>query len=369
MTTSIRPARFSWFLPLSPDVHHIGTWPPECGTPDLPRLTSIAQTAEDAGCSELLVPTTFDNDLEAFTTAAAVLSRTSRVGALIAVRPNQLHPCQAAHMVASLEAIFPGRIRLNVTTGGWAEDRWIGDTDDRESRLSRLSEWLELLTRVLYDGRPVHHHGTWYNAEGMRLRVPPGRRIPLAMSGSSPQARQALSQHGSEYLMFAAPREQVVREVRALRATPGLPPDIKVTMRAHLVVRETTDEAWAAAHEITSQVSERVLATVQAQRHAPGSQRTRQSALSAGNDLVVGPNLWAGIGTARFGASIALVGDPEQITERLTEFREDGVDGFILSGYPKLEEAQVFRDVLVPSLRARGLMGGRHGDGTRAADV
>ncbi|MFI8946883.1 LLM class flavin-dependent oxidoreductase [Streptomyces sp. NPDC053750] len=346
---------YSWFLPLGPDVHHIGTWPAECGTPSLDRLVDIAVTAEAAGCQEMLVPTSFHNDLETFTTAAAVLGRTSRIGMLLAVRPNQLHPVQAAAAVCGLEALFPGRIRLNLTTGGWAEDRWLGDFESKEVRSDRLEEWLEVLHEVLYADTPVRHKGRFYEVDGAALHRRPERRIPLAMSGSSPRARQLLSRFGDEYLMFAGPLPKVAAEVETLRATPGIGTAVRVTLRTHLVVREDEQEAWAAAAEIVSRVQPNVRATIRAQRPDARSQRAGQNELAAGDDLVVGPNLWAGIGTGRFGASVAIVGTPAQVIDRLLEFRSAGVDGFILSGYPKLEEARVLQRLLVPELLGRGL--------------
>ncbi|MGW7244222.1 LLM class flavin-dependent oxidoreductase [Streptomyces sp. NPDC054804] len=346
---------YSWFLPLGPDVHHIGTWPAECGTPSLDHLVDIAVTAEAAGCQEMLVPTSFHNDLETFTTAAAVLGRTSRIGMLLAVRPNQLHPVQAAAAVCGLESLFPGRIRLNLTTGGWAEDRWLGDFESREVRSDRLEEWLEVLHQVLYADTPVHHKGRFYEVDGAALQQRPQRRIPLAMSGSSARAREILGRFGDEYLMFAGPLPKVTAEVAELRATPGIDPGVRVTLRAHLVVREDEREAWTAAEEIVSRVQPAVRATIRAQRPDARSQRARQNDLAERDDLVVGPNLWAGIGTGRFGAAVALVGTPAQVTDRLLEFRSVGVDAFILSGYPKLEEARFLRRLLVPELRGRGL--------------
>jgi alkanesulfonate monooxygenase len=66
--------------------------------------------------------------------------------------------------------------------------------------------------------------------------------------------------------------------------------------------------------------------------------------------LVISPNLWAGIGLARGGAGTALVGSPEQVAERIREYSELGVETFILSGYPHLEEAHRVAELLFPLL-------------------
>ena len=62
------------------------------------------------------------------------------------------------------------------------------------------------------------------------------------------------------------------------------------------------------------------------------------------------PNLWAGVGLVRGGAGTALVGDPEQVAARMQEYVDLGIDTFILSGYPHLEEAYRFAELVFPLL-------------------
>jgi alkanesulfonate monooxygenase len=62
----------------------------------------------------------------------------------------------------------------------------------------------------------------------------------------------------------------------------------------------------------------------------------------------LGPNLWSGIGKARLGVGTALVGDGAGVAARLQEYVGEGIDTFILSGYPHLEEAQRFGRYVMP---------------------
>lgn len=361
-------AHFLWFLPMDIDVSHIGEWPPQGPAPSVDRLVAITESAQRNGFEGLLVPTSYHNPLDDLTTAAAVLARTDSAYLLLAIRPNQYHPAQAAKMLASLCTLFPGRIRINVTSGGWAEDRWIGNDDDREQRGVRLLEWLEVLTGVLYGERPLTHRGAFYWADGTRLRPPLTEHLPVAISGSSEAVRTAMSRYGDEQLIFAAPLDSVARDVERVRSIPmdGRVPS--VTMRVHLVVRPTEDEARAAAAELVSRVDPRVRETIRKQRPDAASQRAYQNELATSEDLYVAPNLWAGVGTGRFGAATALVGSPEQVADRLAEYHDAGVSGFILSGYPKLAECERFGALLTPVLRDRGLMAderaGRRGAAT-----
>jgi alkanesulfonate monooxygenase len=350
-----QPVTLRWFLPMDVDVAHLGTWPPEGAAPTVDHLVDITRAAEDAGFTGLLVPTSYVNPLDNLVTAPAVLARTGTAALLLAIRPNQYHPAQAARLVASLETLFPGRIELNVTTGGWDEDRWIGNDDDRGQRLERLAEWLEILEAVLYGDTPVRYRGRYYWTDGARLREPLPRRVPLAMSGSSPAARELLAKYGNEYLMFAGPEEAVRAEIAALRAGPG-GAGVDVVVRAHLIVRETEEQARAAAEELLSRVDPRVRAMTGASRNDPGSQRAAQDELARSKDLYLTRHLWAGVGTARYGAAVAVVGDPEQVADVLAGYVAAGVRGFILSGYPKLAECHRFGALMTPVLRSRGLL-------------
>jgi alkanesulfonate monooxygenase len=66
--------------------------------------------------------------------------------------------------------------------------------------------------------------------------------------------------------------------------------------------------------------------------------------------LEISPNLWAGIGLVRGGAGTALVGDPDTVAKRMQEYADIGIDTFIFSGYPHLEEAYRVAELLFPRL-------------------
>ena len=86
-----------------------------------------------------------------------------------------------------------------------------------------------------------------------------------------------------------------------------------------------------------------------------GQRRLRALHNGSTTDLEIAPNLWAGVGLVRGGAGTALVGSHEEVADRIAEYHTLGIDEFILSGYPHLEEAWWFGEGVLPNLRRRGL--------------
>ena len=81
--------------------------------------------------------------------------------------------------------------------------------------------------------------------------------------------------------------------------------------------------------------------------HGAGPSKTSREALE------VSPNLWAGVGLVRGGAGTALVGSADTVAARIREYHQLGVESFILSGYPHLEEAYRVAELLFPRLPLR----------------
>jgi len=123
-----------------------------------------------------------------------------------------------------------------------------------------------------------------------------------------------------------------------------------------VIVRETAKQAWEAAEDLIRYLDDETIAKAQktfAKMDSVGQQR--MAALHGGSrdKLEISPNLWAGVGLVRGGAGTALVGDPDQVATRMREYMEIGIDNFILSGYPHLEEAYRFAELVFPKLPIR----------------
>jgi alkanesulfonate monooxygenase len=137
-------------------------------------------------------------------------------------------------------------------------------------------------------------------------------------------------------------------------------------IRLHVIVRETNDQAWAAANDLIRHLDDETIAKAQAifsRMDSVGQRRMAELHRGGRDRLEISPNLWAGIGLVRGGAGTALVGDPPTVAARIKEYISLGIDTFILSGYPHLEEAYRFAELVFPLLPLG------HRGGFRAANV
>jgi alkanesulfonate monooxygenase len=88
----------------------------------------------------------------------------------------------------------------------------------------------------------------------------------------------------------------------------------------------------------------------------------QQAQLAHADDYRLGPHLWNGISAVRVNCGTAIVGSPKQVVDELLGYWRLGVDEFILSGYPHLEECQRVAASVLPPLREainRELLGSR----------
>ncbi len=148
-----------------------------------------------------------------------------------------------------------------------------------------------------------------------------------------------------------------VADIRARAAKYGR--TLSFGIRLHVIVRETEDEAWRSAAELVSHLDEDTVAAAQkrlSQMDSVGQRRMAElnkGKLNKHNireGLEVYPHLWAGVGLVRGGAGTALVGDPQQVADLIKEYAALGLEYFILSGYPHLEEAHRFAELVFPLL-------------------
>ncbi len=347
---------FLWFAQLSRDGEFIGTREKPPRKPTLEYVSSLIETAAEAGFSSLLTATNYHSEHENYTAAIAALARTRGAGLLIAVRPGMFHPAMYAKMIASAQNLFPGRVRVNIVTGSSpAENAMYGDFEAHAQRYERTREFMQILRQLWTGTPPQSYHSDLYRFEGAVLDPPPVVPVPLYFGGASEAAQRLAAELADVYLLWGERQdmlEERLAKMRALEAEYGR--TLGYGLRTHVIVRETEDEAWQAAERLISRVDPEVRrAFVESYQHVDGVGQLRQIEMlrQAGDSLLVEPNLWAGVGMARSGVGVAIVGSPQQVADKIRGYERLGISTFIFSGYPHLEEARRFGELVMPLLR------------------
>ncbi|EFG83053.1 FMNH2-dependent alkanesulfonate monooxygenase [Novacetimonas hansenii] len=343
-----------WFLPTHGDSRYLGTQ--KGGRPvDLPYLQQVAQAADTLGYYGVLIPTGRSCE-DSWVVASALAPLTRRLRFLIALRPGLLSPTLAARMTATLDRFSQGRLLINIVTGGDpAENAGDGLFADHATRYEITDEFLDIY-RALLRGEHVTYEGKHITVRDGHLLFPTLQKDgpPIYFGGSSEAASHVAAKSVDKYLTWGEPPAQVaekISHIRALARARGR--EVSFGIRLHVIVRETTAEAWAEANRLISYLDDATIAKAQsvfARMDSVG--QSRMSALHGGqrDRLEISPNLWAGVGLVRGGAGTALVGDAATVAERIDEYRRLGIDTFIFSGYPHVEEAYQFGERVLPLL-------------------
>jgi alkanesulfonate monooxygenase len=358
--------QFHWFLPTYGDSRNIvggGHGAPESAsrrdrTASLAYLRQVATAAEDMGFEGALTPTGLWCE-DAWLSTAALVETTRRLKFLVAFRPGLTSPTLAAQMAATFQNQSGGRLLLNVVTGGEpAEQRAFGDFLTKEERYARCAEFLHVVRELWRHGEPVTFDGEHVRVEGARLQTVPDPTPKVYFGGSSAAAGPVAADHSDVYLTWGEPPEAVGEKIdwiRKLAADRGR--EVRFGIRLHVITRDTADAAWAEADRLLANLAPETVARVQeGLRRSESEGQRRMLDLHGGTagDLLVAPNLWAGVGLARGGAGTALVGSHQEVADRIEEYAETGIDEFVLSGYPHLEEAYWFGEGVLPVLEDRG---------------
>lgn len=351
-----------WFIPTHGDSRYLGT---AKGARQLTHdyLQQVAIAADSLGYDGALIPTGRSCE-DPWVVAASLIPVTRKLKFLVAVRPGLHQPSLAARMTATFDRLSGGRLLINLVTGGdQAELEGDGVFLDHAQRYAQSAEFLRIWREILarsHEGQSLDFEGEHLSVKGAKLLFPSLQRPhpPVYFGGSSPAAHELAAEQVETYLTWGEPPADVARklaDVRERAARHGR--TVRFGIRLHVIVRETDAEAWQAADALIQHLDDATVASAQAAFAKMDSEgQRRMAALHAGGakrsraDLEISPNLWAGVGLVRGGAGTALVGDPQTVAARMQEYADLGIDTFVLSGYPHLEEAYRFAELVFPLL-------------------
>lgn len=355
--TGGQQCEIAWFSALCDDDYEF------LGVPD-PYLKSswehcrnIVLRAEEGGFDNILLPSGYELGLDTTVFAAAVATQIKRMKLLWATRIGEDWPPQLARRIATLDRILGpdaagtgGRLNVNIISSDMP-----GQKLDSGPRYRRATEVMKIV-RTLLNGQHLSHQGEFYQLEldPARITTISGKCPPFYFGGLSHEARECAAEGCDVYLMWPDTMDKVRENIADLTeraARHGR--KLKFGYRAHVIVRETEDEARAYADRLLSKLDDEAGQAIREKSLDAknyGVQRQAELRGAAGGDGFVEDNLWTGIGRARSGCGAAIVGTPDQVLAKLRAYQDEGIEAFILSGYPHVNECDMFARYVLPQI-------------------
>lgn len=346
----------SWFSALCDDDYEF------LGVPD-PLLKSswehcrdIVLQAETGGFDNILLPSGYELGVDTVAFAAGIAPMLKRMRLLMAVRIGETWPPQLARQIATIDRMLGGRLTVNIISSDMPGEKLASGP-----RYARTVEAMAIL-KALLNGEPLDHQGEFWKLklDPPRIGTQSGHAPQFYFGGLSEDAREAAARGCDVFLMWPDKREAVAAIIADMKArATRYGRTLRFGYRAHVVVRDTESEARAAADRLLSKLDTETGAAIRAKSLDSTSTGVKaQTALraAAASDGYAEHGLWTGIGRARSGCGAAIVGDPDQVLAKLNDYREMGIEAFILSGYPHAAECDLFARHVLPNIEHGALI-------------
>jgi coenzyme F420-dependent glucose-6-phosphate dehydrogenase len=204
------------------------------------KLLEFAVHAEAVGFDSIMVSDHFQpwrhTDGHApfsFTWLGALGERTSRtiIGTSVVTPTFRYHPSIVAQAMATLGALYPGRVMLGVGSGESLNDvpatGMVWPTF--KERFGRLREAIELMQRLAREDR-VTFEGHYYRTERATLYDRPAEPVPIYVAASGPTAARLAGRLGDGFICTSGKAPELYTETLLPAVADGLekagrPPD------------------------------------------------------------------------------------------------------------------------------------------------
>ena len=347
----VRSAEVAWFAPIcNGDTDLLGELPNQYKS-NWENAFNILLTADRLGFRNILCPSSYQVGQDTLPFVAAVAPQTRNINLLAAVRCGEIHPPMLGRTLATIDHILKGRLTVNIISSN------LPGTDlPSDARYQRSREVIEILKQA-WTREEISFKGEFYDLQLPAAPCKPyqQRGGPLLyFGGYSAPGVELCAQHCDVYLMWPETEARLLELMQNMSqkaATYGRSVDFG--LRVHVIVRETESEAQAYARRLISRLEpERGKELRERALDAQSYGVARQAEMRSQSDLegFVEPLLWTGIGRARSGCGAALVGTPDQILTKIRRYMDMGIRAFIFSGYPHLNECQLFARYVLPEL-------------------
>ncbi|MEM9930068.1 MAG: LLM class flavin-dependent oxidoreductase [Bacteroidota bacterium] len=350
-------AEVSWFAPIcNGDDRYLGVRDSFYKS-SYRNAAQIARTADELGFRNMLLPSSYQVGQDPLAFAAALAPQLRQMNLLAAIRCGEVHPPMLARALATLDHMLLGKLTVNIISSNLP-----GTNLDSPARYRRSREVIEILKQC-WTQEHLNFKGEFYDLDLPTDPVKPYQQNGgplLYFGGYSPDGVSLCAEHCDVYLMWPETKDkiQALMENAGGQAKEKFNRTINFGLRVHVIVRETEAAAIEASRQLLQHIDAESGEELKNRAlDAKSYGVSRQAALrqAADREGFVEDNLWTGIGRARSGCGAAIVGDPDQVYNKLMEYHAMGIRSFILSGYPHLEECELFGRYVLPRLETCSL--------------
>lgn len=346
----------AWFCDLcNGDYEYLGV-PESSLRSSFEHCSDIVRAADALGFQNILLPSSYQVGQDTLTFAAAASQITKNISLLTAVRCGEIHPPMLARTISTLDHMLKGRLNINIISSDLP-----GTLRDSKERYKISKEVIEIL-RQAWTREEIDFQGEFYK---IKLPSDPSKSYQtnggplLYFGGISEDARQLCAEYCDVFLMWPETEERLSETMEDLSRRAGaVGRKIDFGLRIHVIVRDTEEEAREAASRLISKLDTKKAEELKHRAldsNSAGVRRQDELRRNSGSDLYIEPFIWSGIGLARSGCGSAIVGTPEQVLEKIHRYTKMGIRAFILSGYPLIEEAEIFAEKVLPHIRTVSL--------------
>ncbi len=320
------------------------------------HCAEIIKLADSLNYNNILLPSSYQVGQDVVTFASAAAMITKQISMLTAIRCGEMHPPMLARTMSTLDHILKGRLTINIISSDLP-----GTKEDSSSRYLKSREVIQILKKAWTEDRIIHK-GKFYEFD---LESDPCKSYQinggplLYFGGISPDARELCAEFCDVFLLWPETKERLAETMKdlSLRAEK-FGRKIDFGLRIHLIIRDTEKESFDAAKRLVSKLdTNRADEIKNRSLDAKSFGVIRQDELrkNSDSDGFIEPLIWSGIGQARSGCGSAIVGTPEQILDKIDDYKKMGFRSFIFSGYPLLDECKLFGEKVLPHIKTKKL--------------
>ena len=339
----------SWFAPICDgDDDILGSRNPKYKS-TWENTSNIIKTADELGYTNVLCPSSYQVGQDTLPFVSAMAPLTKQINFLAAIRCGEIHPPMLARTLATLDHILKGRLTVNIISSDLP-----GTKLESPSRYARSREVIEILKQA-WTKDEIDFKGNFYNIKLPSAPVKPYQQNGgplLYFGGYSSDGVDLCAEHCDVYLMWPDTEEKIMSLMSNMKTKAlGYNRIVQFGLRVHVIVRESENEARDYASKLISNLDldlgEDIRNRAQDSKSLGVSMQS-ELRLKADKDFYVESNLWTGVGLARSGCGAAIVGDPDQVYNKLKRYMDLGIKSFILSGYPHQNECELFAKYVLP---------------------